>query len=290
MSASFSVFATISSILAGWILQSSINFSNDFFAIYLLNKSKAEIKTVSGVSSIIKATHAAFSKVVIFLHSFHISFHFISSEGISIKVVVTSLVTSQAYCWIDFKIISFAISCFSSSNLFLYFFITPIPSSAYFVFISSKNNLRASFSDKLDISDNLPSNSFIFSLIRTFSSFNNSSFEFKISNLFSICSNLLSIFSSLSKILSSVFSAFLIISKLSFFAVPIKYSFLDSAFLIISSDKDVAFVFFLFSNHENQTKARDIQRITQIIRFIYIILFLLTSINIFYIKNLGIIK
>jgi hypothetical protein len=63
-----------------------------------LNKSKAEINTLSGVSSIIKATQAAFSKVVIFLHSFQINFHFISSFGRGITVVVTSLVTSQAYC------------------------------------------------------------------------------------------------------------------------------------------------------------------------------------------------
>jgi hypothetical protein len=59
---------------------------------------KAEIKTVSGVSSIIKATPVSFSKVVIFLPSLPINFPFISSLGISITVVVTSLVTSQAYC------------------------------------------------------------------------------------------------------------------------------------------------------------------------------------------------
>ncbi|MDP2395519.1 MAG: hypothetical protein Q8S84_08180 [bacterium] len=98
ISASSSVLATISSILAGCILPSSINFSNDFFAIYLLYKSNAEINTVSGVSSIINDTHAALSKVVIFLPSFPISFHLMSSEGIGIRVVVTSLVTSQAYC------------------------------------------------------------------------------------------------------------------------------------------------------------------------------------------------
>ncbi|MDR3150493.1 MAG: hypothetical protein LBU14_02515 [Candidatus Peribacteria bacterium] len=46
----------------------------------------------------INATQAAFSKVVIFLHSFQISFHFISSLGRGITVVVTSLVTSPAYC------------------------------------------------------------------------------------------------------------------------------------------------------------------------------------------------
>jgi hypothetical protein len=56
------------------------------------------MNTLSGVSSIIKATHAALSNVVIFLPSFHISLPFISSLGIGIIVVVTSLVTSQAYC------------------------------------------------------------------------------------------------------------------------------------------------------------------------------------------------
>jgi restriction endonuclease S subunit len=82
ISASSSVLATTSSILAGCILPSSINFSKDFFAIYLLYKSKADIKTVSGVSSIISATHAALSKVVIFLPSFQISLPFMSSLGI----------------------------------------------------------------------------------------------------------------------------------------------------------------------------------------------------------------
>jgi len=75
-----------------------MSFSRDFLAIYLLYKSNADIKTVFGVSSIIKETQAIFSKVVIFLHSFQISFHFISSLGIAITVVVTSEVTSQAYC------------------------------------------------------------------------------------------------------------------------------------------------------------------------------------------------
>ena len=46
----------------------------------------------------ISATPAAFSKVVIFLPSFQISFHLMSSDGISISVVVTSEVTSDAYC------------------------------------------------------------------------------------------------------------------------------------------------------------------------------------------------
>ncbi|MBT3729314.1 hypothetical protein HOF65_05200 [bacterium] len=97
-SASSSVFATISSILAGCILPSSISFSSDFLAIYLLYRSNADINTVSGVSSIISATQADLSNVVIFLPSLPINFHLISSEGIGIIVVVTSLVTSQAYC------------------------------------------------------------------------------------------------------------------------------------------------------------------------------------------------
>jgi hypothetical protein len=67
-------------------------------AIYLLNKSKEEINTLSGVSSIIKATQVALSKATIFLHSLPINFHFKSSFGNGIKVVVTSEVTSQAYC------------------------------------------------------------------------------------------------------------------------------------------------------------------------------------------------
>jgi len=98
ISHSSSVDFTTSSIRAGCIRPSSMSFSSDFFAIYLLYKSKADIKTLSGVSSIIRDTQAALSKVVIFLPSFQINFHFISSLGIGIIVVVTSLVTSQAYC------------------------------------------------------------------------------------------------------------------------------------------------------------------------------------------------
>jgi hypothetical protein len=66
--------------------------------MYLLYKSKADINTVSGVSSIINATQVSFSKVVIFLPSLPISLPFKSSLGIFIRVVVTSLVTSEAYC------------------------------------------------------------------------------------------------------------------------------------------------------------------------------------------------
>jgi hypothetical protein len=75
-----------------------MSFSRDFFAIYLLYKSKADINTESGVSSMMSETPAFLSKVVIFLPSFPISFHLISSLGIGIIVVVTSLVTSPAYC------------------------------------------------------------------------------------------------------------------------------------------------------------------------------------------------
>ena len=59
-SASCSVAAITSSIRAGCILQSSISFSRDFLATYLLYKSKADINTLFGVSSIIRATHAVF--------------------------------------------------------------------------------------------------------------------------------------------------------------------------------------------------------------------------------------
>jgi hypothetical protein len=73
--------STISSILAGWILPSSRSFSRDFFAIYLLKRSNAEINTVSGVSSMISATQVALSNATIFLPSFPINFHFMSSFG-----------------------------------------------------------------------------------------------------------------------------------------------------------------------------------------------------------------
>jgi hypothetical protein len=116
------------------------------------------------VSSIIKATHADLSNVVIFLPSLPISLPFISSEGIGIRVVVTSLVTSQAYCCIDFRIISLAISFFSSSIFFLYFVIISTQSSENLSFICFKNISLASFSDSFAISDNFQSSSiFLFS-------------------------------------------------------------------------------------------------------------------------------
>jgi hypothetical protein len=104
------------------------------------------------------------------------SFHLISSDGISINVVVTSLVTSDAYCCIDLKIISFAISFFESSILFLYFIITSFHSSSYLDFISSIYNIFASFSVNLAISDNFQSSSIFFSSIKIFFSFRFSSF------------------------------------------------------------------------------------------------------------------
>jgi hypothetical protein len=176
------------------------------------------MNTVSGVSSIIRPTPAAFSKAVIFLHSLPISFHFISSLGISIIVVVTSLVTSQAYCWIDFSIISLASSFFLSSIPFLYFFITSTQSSENFSFISSKKSFLASSSDSFAISDILPSSSSFFSWRISLSSFSWSSFELSLSYFSCICSSFCSIFSSLSNIFSSIFSAFPMISVLSFFA------------------------------------------------------------------------
>ncbi|MEA3386878.1 MAG: hypothetical protein U9Q66_00275 [Patescibacteria group bacterium] len=79
------------------------------------------MKTLSGVSSIIRATSVAFSKATIFLHSLPISFHLRSSFGKGISVVVTSLVTSHAYCCIDLINISLATSFLFSSVVILCF-------------------------------------------------------------------------------------------------------------------------------------------------------------------------
>ena len=85
-------FSTISSIFAGCILPSSINFSKASFATSLLNGSKPDITTASGVSSIIKSIPVNVSNVLIFLPSLPIILPFISSFGrLTIDTVVSEV-------------------------------------------------------------------------------------------------------------------------------------------------------------------------------------------------------
>ena len=90
-------FSTISSIFAGWILPSSINFSRAILAISLLNASNPDITTASGVSSIIKSTPVKVSNVRIFLPSLPIILPFISSFGSGTIDTVVSAVWSAAH-------------------------------------------------------------------------------------------------------------------------------------------------------------------------------------------------
>ena len=93
-------FSTISSIFAGCILPSSISFSNVIFATSLLNGSKPDNTTASGVSSIIKSTPVNVSSALIFLPSLPIILPFISSLGSATIDTVVSWEWSAAHFWI----------------------------------------------------------------------------------------------------------------------------------------------------------------------------------------------
>ena len=214
--------------------------------MYLLYKSKAEIKTVSGVSSIIRETQQHFSKVVIFLHSLPISFHFKSSLGICISVIVTSLVTSEAYCWIAFKMISLASSFLLSSICCLCLTIKSFQSFSNFILISFKNSSLASSTVSLDISSSFQSNSIFFFSNSSFFLFIASSFLTKLSCLFSTFSIFLSSFSSFSKTLVSAFSVLFMISKLSFLVSSNNLELLFSASFSIIEALSSAFLIWEF--------------------------------------------
>ena len=93
-------FSTISSILAGWILPSSINFSRAILATSLLNGSNPDKITASGVSSIIKSIPVNVSKALIFLPSLPIILPFTSSDGSGTIDTVVSAEWSAAHFWI----------------------------------------------------------------------------------------------------------------------------------------------------------------------------------------------
>ena len=90
-------FSTISSILAGCILPSSISFSSAILATSRLNGSNPEITTASGVSSIIKSIPVKVSNALIFLPSLPIILPFISSFGSETIDTVVSDVWSAAH-------------------------------------------------------------------------------------------------------------------------------------------------------------------------------------------------
>ena len=92
--------STFSSIFAGCILPSSINFSKAILATSLLNASNPEITTASGVSSIMKSTPVNVSSVLIFLPSLPMILPFISSFGKVTVDTVVSAVWSAAHFWI----------------------------------------------------------------------------------------------------------------------------------------------------------------------------------------------
>ena len=154
------------------------------------------MKTVPGVSSIISATPVAFSKAVMLRPSFPMSFPLRSSLGSSIRVLVTSFVTSQAYCWMERKIISRACSFLLLSIDFLYFSIAVCPSFWYLFSISRRKILRASFSLSFAISAIFPSSSSFFFCAWACFSFTSCSCFSRSCFLFSRSSNFLSSFAS----------------------------------------------------------------------------------------------
>ena len=97
LSTSSLAFSTISSILAGWILPSLISFSNAIFATSLLNGSKPDNTTASGVSSIIRSIPVKVSKAFMFLPSLPIILPFISSFGSATIDTVVSCEWSAAH-------------------------------------------------------------------------------------------------------------------------------------------------------------------------------------------------
>ena len=112
-------FSTISSIFAGWILPSSINFSRAILATSLLNGSNPDKITASGVSSIIKSIPVRVSNAFIFLPSLPIILPFISSLGRFTIETVVSEVWSAAHFCTAYVIISLAF--FRASSFALWF-------------------------------------------------------------------------------------------------------------------------------------------------------------------------
>ena len=114
-STSLRALPTISSIRAGWIRPSTINFSSAIRATSRRIGSKPERITASGVSSIIKSIPVNVSSARMLRPSRPIMRPFISSLGNATTDTVVSATWSAAQRWIAEEIISFAF--FSASSL-----------------------------------------------------------------------------------------------------------------------------------------------------------------------------
>ena len=97
LSTSRVAFSTISSMRAGCILPSEINFSSATRAISRLTGSKPDNITASGVSSIIKSIPVNVSSVRIFRPSRPIILPFMSSLGSATTDTVVSATWSAAH-------------------------------------------------------------------------------------------------------------------------------------------------------------------------------------------------
>lgn len=136
--------------------------SRDFLAIYRRKRSKLERKTVSGASSMMSETPVAFSKAIIFLPSFPMSFPLRSSLSSVTSVCVVSPVTSHAYCCIELMRSSRVIS--TSRDLRSFFFFS-ISFNISFSYLSSVCFMRSSFAssvESLEIFSSFPSISLSF--------------------------------------------------------------------------------------------------------------------------------
>ena len=148
-STSFWALSTISSILAGCILPSTINFSSAILATSLLIGSKLDNITASGVSSIIKSTPVNVSIVLIFRPSLPIILPFISSFGNGTTCTVDSETWSAAQRWIAVVIISLAFLSASSFALDSISFIISAASWDTSLLTSANNISLASSEDRL---------------------------------------------------------------------------------------------------------------------------------------------
>lgn len=101
-------------------------------------------------------TPVAFSKAIMFLPSFPIIFPLRSSLSRVTSVCVVSPVTSPAYCWIAFIMISLEISCSRVLYSFFFFSMRARISFSYDCSIFSKSSSFASSFENHEISSSLP--------------------------------------------------------------------------------------------------------------------------------------
>ena len=250
-STSLIALSTISSILAGWILPSTINFSKAILATSLLIGSKLERITASGVSSIIKSTPVNVSKVLIFLPSLPMILPFISSLGRATTCTVVSETWSAAHLWIAVVIISLDFLSASSLALVSSSLISIADSCFISLLTSSNNNVLASSLERFEILSSSALCSPYKFCTRSSSSWISIDFLFMLSSLFSSISPFLSNDSSLwISLLSNLWISFLL-SRVSLsrsalslctssLASNMASFFVDSASLLASSSVKLA--------------------------------------------------